>query len=762
MKTHWVVFAIMVAAGLLVVAGCGATESAGLTPADKAVLADAVSASLVKVEYTVQYDKGEAPHAEGYAQRCPYCGQYHSQSIEHLISEERPLEAPGFLISPARVVTPDIIVHPRFIKSIAVRQGDQVIPASVSAYAQRQNAVFLELDKPLEGAKPLDFTAPSGPPYFAVTYGVSNAQWTTTVQSIPAGTAVSEDGPRFAPVPSHCLIVSADGQPAGVSMIDELPLDDSWQGSPADWPVVSAEDMTKALADLEAKAEKALLRVSLSFRSPKKSAREMMYSRYGAEEDESTERNVPGVLVAERRVLVLTNLKARTTARLERIVVHGADGQAMPAKFAGTLNDYGCFVAELDEPAAGAVELSDAGILSVRNALLLAAEMRIQGETRVTYFNHGRIPAFRLGWRRQVYPNAGNYSDGTFYFTQDGKLLALPVARREKVSQDRWRDDEPMLTSSNYVAAVLGDLPANLDASNVPVSEAEENRLAWLGVELQALDKELARINNVSDLTRDGQTGALVSYVYEGSPAAAAGIKPGDVLLRLHVEGEPKPVEVVIEDFGFGATRAFPWERLDELPEQYYDQIPTPWPSADNTLNRQLTELGFGKKFTADFFADGKVVAKDFEVAQSPPYYDSAKRYKSDELGMTVRDLTYEVRRYFQKAPDAEGVIISRIEPGSKASVGGIKPYEMVTHVNDVPVRTAEQFGKLIEGRSELRLSIKRMTQGRVVKIKLTAAEPEAPAATAPATEPAATAPAETQPADAEVVPEVSAPAAAE
>jgi S1-C subfamily serine protease len=81
--------------------------------------------------------------------------------------------------------------------------------------------------------------------------------------------------------------------------------------------------------------------------------------------------------------------------------------------------------------------------------------------------------------------------------------------------------------------------------------------------------------------------------------------------------------------------------------------------------------------------------------------------------------MTYEVRRYFRKKPGDAGVIVAKIEPGSKASVSGLKPYEIITHINDKLVRSVEDFEKLIAGQSELRLAVKRMTRGRVVKIKM-------------------------------------------
>jgi S1-C subfamily serine protease len=162
--------------------------------------------------------------------------------------------------------------------------------------------------------------------------------------------------------------------------------------------------------------------------------------------------------------------------------------------------------------------------------------------------------------------------------------------------------------------------------------------------------------------------------------------------------------------------------------EQVYEQIPTPWANAETPLLRSLTDLGFGKKFVAEFAHDKKVEKKDFTVAQGPATYNSAAKFKSAGLGITVRDMTYEVRRYLQKKADEPGVIIGKIEMGSKASVAGLKPYEVITHVNEVPVMSVKDFEKATKDLTELRLSIKRMEKGRIVKITVAKAEGEVPA----------------------------------
>ncbi|HYV28369.1 MAG TPA: hypothetical protein VFA77_12600, partial [Candidatus Eisenbacteria bacterium] len=91
-----------------------------------ALVVKAIAPSLVRVEYMLQYDKGQIPRGLSWGERCPNCGQTHGSNLDEFVRDERPLETVGFLLSPTTVVTEDIETHPRFIKSISVRFGEQL------------------------------------------------------------------------------------------------------------------------------------------------------------------------------------------------------------------------------------------------------------------------------------------------------------------------------------------------------------------------------------------------------------------------------------------------------------------------------------------------------------------------------------------------------------------------------------------------------------------------------------------------------------
>ena len=186
--------------------------------------------------------------------------------------------------------------------------------------------------------------------------------------------------------------------------------------------------------------------------------------------------------------------------------------------------------------------------------------------------------------------------------------------------------------------------------------------------------------------------------------------------VRLHPADAARPSD--IQAGSMPPAAYFPWDRLDQVGEQYFERLPKPWPSrAQNPLSRQLTELGVGRKVELEFARDGQARRVPVMVEQSPPHFDAAPSHKSEALGLTVRELTFEVRRYFQLAAQDPGVIVSRIEPGSKCAVAGLKPFELITHIDDVPVSSMKEVAAALDKPGEKRLSVLRMLRKRIVKV---------------------------------------------
>ncbi len=675
-----------------------------------------VKPSLVQVQYYLRFDKGQQPSIIGY--KCGNCNGVHNSDAPRLVEEDRPAEIPGYLIAPDKVLSADILVNPRFIQSIKVKYGESVVDAKISSYFITENGVELSLDKPLAGAVPFVINPKAKSPLYNISYSTEGGFWTLTFGGFFRNKFfyLYDNNTTYFYARANSVVVDKTGQAVGFTTFPRMSLDDSWKTPPTQWKQYNSAAMRQLLKKIEDATVQGVFRVRLGFRSPK-SDKARRYP-YRNRDRVGTEVNTLGLLYNKQYLMVLADLDSRATARLENIEAFSMSGSQLTATFQATLKDYGVLVAKFSKPLPyKGITFSKKQILDKIGDLLPAAEIKIAGRRLTAYYGHSRINSFNIGWKGMKLPLLPKNSQNTFLFNDQAELVAFPVVRRRQAASDgSYRNSSPLLTQSYYLGAVLSDLKNNIDPSNVPVVEAEEDRLAWLGIESQPLNPELAKAHNISEQTDNGKNGVMISYVYAGSPAAKAGLKAGDFVLRLYVEGESSPVPIRSHANQRGP---FPWPQLDKVPEMYYDRIPTPWPSIENQINKLLTNLGFGRKFTLICYIDGKPVAKKFSVEQAPEHYETANKGYSSYLGLTVRNITFELRRYFQMKKGTPGIIISKIKPGSRASVSGLKPYEIITRINGVPVYDVKQFNKLINGHKELRFSVKRMFESRLVKIRM-------------------------------------------
>jgi len=688
---------------------------------------DAAAPGFVVVEWTPQYDQGEAPQGFG--------GTY---GVEQNMTDRRPVEVPGVLVADDLVITNDPQHERRFVKKVEVRFGDDVVPAAFDGVYVDQDLIRLKLDRPLKSARPLAFDAAAdAEPAFAAAgaggamHGGSGPDWLVAVEPYTARVAryLPFDGEPMTvlSLPQGTVLLDKDGQAITIAGRTRAEADADWKRPPAEWAFLDAEAYDKLLAEAGEAAAGGVRRVVLNFRSPKKDAEQGMgmgYSRYD-QVTAATELQGLGVVLGPDKVLVNLGLDAETTARLERVRIYGGDGKPVEAEFVGTLRDWNAMIVKPKQPLDGALPVHDGSLRGLYYTLLPKAKVFVLGEERIARTMHDRIDGFTYGKDRAVLPTTMADATSAYLFSRDGALVALPMTRRERFSNPNeyygyYNNSGGLIPAGLIADALDGEDP--FDPDNTPRGEDEESRVAWMGVELQPLDAELARANEIAELTQGGQFGGLVTYVYPESPAAEAGVEPGMVLLWLEVDDHPKPLLAQVESGGFAYGGNIPWDRWDEIPEQYFDQLPTPWPSVGGGINETITQIGFDQPYTATFHTDDGRVTKRFKAVESPAHYGNAARHKNEELGITVREMTYEVRRQLQKQPDDPGVVISKIEVGSKASVAGVKPFEVITEVNGKRVTNVEQFEELIEeAGTEVRLSINRMARNRQVKVQLDA-----------------------------------------
>jgi hypothetical protein len=693
----------------------------------QAAVVEAVRPAMVRVSYFLKYDQGDEPVIAGY--RCPNCNNFHGTNAGEYVKDNRPLEVPGYLISPDEVISPDLLVQDRFISRIVIAGEGGEVNAAIVAYVMNQQAVILKPEAALAGVQPMRANPEGRGPFFNVAYACDDGLWQISVKpmgtDLTCYTEIAAYGKKVVP---NSLVVNAQGELVGITMNDEIALDEPWQVPVSGWDMIRKQDLAALTQRLVQGVDDNIFRVQLNFRSPlqKNDEQKRMrgYSSYGQEQEIDTELNTLGMLLDEKRLLILAECKPQVTARLESITAFPQGSDGVSAKFVSSLTKFGAIMAELTVPLPGrGIRFSTENILSCRAHLLPAAQIKVYGDKLVDHCFHHRIADFEVGWENLRFPKLPGLSEDVFLFDREMNLMALPLSHRKRPSMEQGgyfsSNDTPLLPVA-CLRDAMEQLDTQQDPTNIPLGVDEENRIGWIGIELQPLNPELARANQVSALTDNGKRGALVAYVYPDSPAAKAGLKEGDIVLNIYLEGDLLPIPVYAEE---PDQEEFPWAEYDRIPDRYYHVLPNPWPTLNNSLARFLTTIGFGKSFSLEYASGGTVEVKGFTVVTGPDYFDTAKKYQAGVLGLTVKDLTCEVRRYFHKADDDPGVIVSKIAPGSKASVSGLKPYEIITQINGQPVAGVKEFEALLKDQTELNLAVTRMGVNRMVKISLNAAD---------------------------------------
>ena len=190
-------------------------------------------------------------------------------------------------------------------------------------------------------------------------------------------------------------------------------------------------------------------------------------------------------------------------------------------------------------------------------------------------------------------------------------------------------------------------IPINLAKKLVP--ELEEHghvTRAWLGVAIQKVTPELAQSLGV-----EPARGALVAEVTAGAPAAAAGIKPGDVITRY--DGR------VIDEHA--------------------------------ALPMLVASTPVGKTVGVEVVRDG--TARTFEVTVARQAGDEAQDAPDEhkgKWGLALRELR-PAERQQRDLEGSDGVLVSAVAPDSPAAEAGIKAGDVILQVNRKPVATVEQ-----------------------------------------------------------------------
>ncbi len=222
-----------------------------------------------------------------------------------------------------------------------------------------------------------------------------------------------------------------------------------------------------------------------------------------------------GVIIDEQGY-ILTNNHVIRDADAIQVALH--DGRGAAATVVGTDPETDLAVLRIDLPDLPAITLGSAGPLRVGDVVLAIGNPFGVGQT-VTMGIVSATGRSRLGLntfenfiQTDAAINPGN--SGGALIDASGRLVGINSA---------------IFSRSGGSQGIGFAIPVNL-ARGVMSQILEHGYVirGWLGVQAQAVTPELARAFGIRQLT-----GAIVTGVFRNSPAARAGLRPGDFLIRI-------------------------------------------------------------------------------------------------------------------------------------------------------------------------------------------------------------------------------------
>ncbi len=200
----------------------------------------------------------------------------------------------------------------------------------------------------------------------------------------------------------------------------------------------------------------------------------------------------------------------------------------------------------------------------------------------------------------------------------------------------------------------------------------------WLGVVIQELDEDLAKSFGLKKTE-----GVLISEVAENSPAKKAGLKSGDIILKM--DGHK------VYDIG--------------------------------ELRNKIALTPPGTKVTFDILREGKHKTVTVTIEEKPGGMSVAmnKHEILKQLGLVVQELTPDLAQQFGYR-EGQGVLVAEVEPGSLAAQAGIEPGQLIEEVNRIKVSTLKEFLRALSKSRQTKTVLFKIRDGdlsRYVALKL-------------------------------------------
>ncbi|MCH7909107.1 MAG: PDZ domain-containing protein, partial [Candidatus Hydrogenedentes bacterium] len=155
--------------------------------------------------------------------------------------------------------------------------------------------------------------------------------------------------------------------------------------------------------------------------------------------------------------------------------------------------------------------------------------------------------------------------------------------------------------------------------------------------------------------------GIVVATVLAGSSAQAGGILSGDVI----VDFNGVPVSAT-QDKDIAA------------------------------FTKMVRESPIEEELPVTLYREGVVRTIRLTLMPRPKTARDAEEFEDSTFGLTVRELTRDVRIIMNLSDDVEGVIVRRAKSGSSANLAGIRPNFIILRFGEYPIRNLKEFEQAV------------------------------------------------------------------
>jgi serine protease Do len=218
--------------------------------------------------------------------------------------------------------------------------------------------------------------------------------------------------------------------------------------------------------------------------------------------------------------------------------------------------------------------------------------------------------------------------------------------------------DTFIITNSGQFAGAGFAIPSQIVKSSAEsIIKSGTVHHGYLGISMNDVTPENASFFNLPDAS-----GAIVSQVTPDSPASKAGLERGDVLRELNGKKieNGSALQVAVSETAPGTAI-------------------------------EIGILRNGKPMTL------KVTVGEFHNTGAGQAGSGGSTQNKGKIGITIQDLTPDVRQQFNIPESVQGAVIVNVRPGSPADDAGLAPGNVVLEVNRHAVQDAQSFATQVE-----------------------------------------------------------------